>query len=605
MIVAMVMTTSVIGLLAFVGLRNLPQRQSNAPDNMAKGDATLEAVTPNPVEANPPLDRAIVEAATNRQEESRLPQPTVINPAVAPQPTAVAETPQGPIRLVSNDVVELIDSQIQRGHQIAKIEPASLISDETWCRRVYQRVLGRTASDEELRRFNRRDGDRRQALLDQLFNDERYRKEYASYWASIWTNQLLSNPGDTKHADSLRAGLRRYLQSAFQQGVAHDQWAAELIAAEGSNSLQADDYNGATNYLLALRDDDGSRIASEVCRVLLGQRVQCAQCHDDQQNKRNQESFWEVVAFFRQFDVEVIRPGKARLIDQDLAGTSGAAAVRFQRQKDGEWQDVFPRFLDPAGATSNGQDSISNRRQEFARLMTDSSMFSEAAVNRIWSHLLAFGFTSPVDDMGRHNPAAHPELLASLAEQFELHDFETPALIRWIVMSEPFNRSQVITAANGKDAPLLGSTAFFSRFYHRPVFFSDPVESLAGLENGEAKLAMLQVPGIDVMLNAQIQRLLNDDKATGSRRGKSKVDSFGEQLSSGHKRLAASLAKSSMSSDKKMEHVFMAILGRQPSSSELKRSLSIYEAAQERNRSRAIETLIWALTRTNEFVSLH
>ncbi|MDG2380720.1 MAG: DUF1549 domain-containing protein [Pirellulaceae bacterium] len=603
------MVTTAIGLVAIVGFLNFPTSSTTAPPNVATRKTDPALTPPEPTDFISPIEPALVDVSPKVSPAPTTPiEPAVIASAVTPPQEVDSETKADPVRLVSDDIVTLINAQIQQGQQIAKIEPAALITDETWCRRVYQRVLGRTASDEELRRFNRMTGDRRQALLHELFNEEWYRKEYASHWANIWTNQLLSNPGDTKNANSLRAGLRRHLQATFQQGQPYDQWAADLIKAEGSNSVQADDFNGATNYLLAFRDDQKrSQIAAEVCRVLLGQRVGCAQCHNNERDQQKQEDFWELVAFFRQLNFEVLRPGIARLVDRDFAGDPGAeaGAVRFQRQTDGKWQDVFPRFWDEKVLASDGKLADGNRREEFANAMVSSPMFSAAAVNHVWSQLLAFGFSSPVDDMGHHNPVAHPELLTSLAQQFELHEFDTSELIRWIVMSEPFNRSQVITAANGKDAPLLGSTAYFSRFYHRPILFSDTMNGLAGLQNGKAQLAMDQVPGIDVMLNAQIQSLLDKEKPSNPKPKKPDAESFGKQLSTNHQRLAVSLAKSSMSSNQKVDHIFLAVLGRKPKAIELEQSVAIYEAAKPSERASAVEQLIWALTRTKEFVSLH
>ena len=173
-------------------------------------------------------------------------------------------------------------------------------------------------------------------------------------------------------------------------------------------------------------------------------------------------------------------------------------------------------------------------------------------------------------------------------------------------MSEPFNRSDAITVANGRDAPLLGSNPHFSRFYHRPVFFTNTSESLAGLTNGEAKVAMQQVPGIEVMLNAQIQQLPGANERGKKNDKKTKVEpiqieSFGEQLSSGYRRLAASLAKSSLSPEQRVDHVFLAVLGRVPTDSERNQGLKIYQASKKRDKTPAIEQLIWALTRTSEY----
>jgi len=580
----------------------LAQGQNNAPSSSNEVDSTpaLPQQPAAPKANNPSTDTdSAVADSTNPQE---------VAPTNTPPETEATETDSqlatAPVRLASPQVIDVINDQIDRTLQISKIEPVGMISDETWCRRMFQSMLGRTASDDELRQFTRLQGNRREAMLDQMFKDERYQKEYAAYWSNLWTEQLLSQVSDSKHADAFRAGLQRYLQSAFQQNKPYDEWTAELIAAEGSNSVQSDDFNGASNYLLALRDENGVLATSEVCRVLMGQRIQCAQCHQDVQNDREQEEFWGLTAFFRDLETVPIRPGRAKLVDQPFAENADGNEVRFQRGNDGEWAEVAPVFID--GSKVNMAEDRTNRRQQFADMMVATDEFAEAAVNRFWQHFLTFGFNSPIDDMGRHNPASHPELLSALAEQFRLHDFDTTALIKWIVMSEPFNRSDTITVANGRDAPLLGSNPHFSRFYHRPVFFTNASESLAGLTNGEAKIAMQQVPGIEVMLNAQIQQLPGTNERGKKNNKKTKVEpiqieSFGEQLSSGYRRLAASLAKSSLSPEQRIDHVFLAVLGRIPTDSEQNQGLKIYQASKKRDKTPAIEQLIWALTRTSEY----
>ena len=50
-------------------------------------------------------------------------------------------------------------------------------------------------------------------------------------------------------------------------------------------------------------------------------------------------------------------------------------------------------------------------------MMLASRELERAAVNRMWAHFLGYGFTKPIDDMGPHNPASHPELLEELARR--------------------------------------------------------------------------------------------------------------------------------------------------------------------------------------------
>jgi hypothetical protein len=430
-------------------------------------------------------------------------------------------------------------------------------------------------------------------VLESVFKDERYKKEFSTYWGKLWSERLLAraNPRDAK---STQRGLARYLQKAFQDNRSHDEWATALITAEGSNMLSEDDHNGATNLLLGLRDKDGVRPTTEICRVLLGQRVQCAQCHDDGQAGLTQEQFWQMTAFFRQLDVEGFGPGRARLSKLESAET-----VRFQRPG-GDWQNVEPRFFadhEPAAAPVR-----EDRRAELARLITESDLFARAAVNRIWAHFLGYGFTSPVDDMGHRNPASHPMLLDHLAEHFKTEGFDTQRLIHWIVMSEPFNRSEVLAVGDNRaDIPEISFVALFSRYYHRTTLFPTPHDALVSLGDGQAdRLALMLSRNV---LLGRVQDSFDEDQPRQESGDEKQVDLAG-QLNIGQLRLARSLAKSRMSTEEKLRHVFLAVMARFPSPAEMRQASRLYESAKD-NEIKAMENLIWALTRTQEFVDEH
>jgi len=59
-------------------------------------------------------------------------------------------------------------------------------------------------------------------------------------------------------------------------------------------------------------------------------------------------------------------------------------------------------------------------------------------VSALWPRLV-----NPVDDMHDDNAATHPQLLATLTEQFKLHGFDIKYLVRAICNSEAYQRSSV------------------------------------------------------------------------------------------------------------------------------------------------------------------
>ena len=87
---------------------------------------------------------------------------------------------------------------------------------------------------------------------------------------------------------------------------------------------------------------------------------------------------------------------------------------------------------------------------------SDDRQLAKAFVNRAWGDFFGYGFTRPVDDMGPHNPASHPELLDFLAEKFVENKYDVKKVMRWIVLSEPYQLTSETTDENSFDDPAAG-----------------------------------------------------------------------------------------------------------------------------------------------------
>ena len=74
-----------------------------------------------------------------------------------------------------------------------------------------------------------------------------------------------------------------------------------------------------------------------------------------------------------------------------------------------------PRYPD---GTLAKQEDRGTRRVQLSIWMAsrDNPYLPKAAVNRVWSHMFGRGLVEPVDDLGKHNPASHPELFDELTE---------------------------------------------------------------------------------------------------------------------------------------------------------------------------------------------
>jgi hypothetical protein len=267
----------------------------------------------------------------------------------------------------------------------------------------------------------------------------------------------------------------------------------------------------------------------------------------------------------------VQRDGDAQrtvLTDRDFAGASGAAkdAELFYQLPNGRLGMAYPKF-NGQEISHSGLVSDVHRRRELAKLVVASEDFRLATVNRIWSWLFGYGFTQPIDDMGPHNPPSHPELLERLAEELAAHDFDTKGLVRWIVLSEPFGLSGKRTPESWMDAPESGGQPLFARYYAK--------------ENGAKDSGPIDSNVVDVsrmLVQVVHRRPTASPPAPGALARRTWLRPSQEPLEiiemqpdsvwPGPAWLPR-LARSSLPPEKKIEHVFLSVLDRRPTSREL------------------------------------
>src|SRR5262249_22497779 len=150
-------------------------------------------------------------------------------------------------------------------------------------------------------------------------------------------------------------------------------------------------------------------LASRTSRLLLGVKLECAQCHDDRSGgswKRTQ--FWEYAAFFAGLRPDKGVPGVVAAPREQKAGPA-----RIRVGGSGAWVEA----RSPEGARRDWQRGVPPR-QALAEWVVrgDTPWFARAAVNRVWQYFFGLGLIDPVDGLGpQDNPPSHPELLDELA----------------------------------------------------------------------------------------------------------------------------------------------------------------------------------------------
>lgn len=393
-----------------------------------------------------------------------------------------------PANVVSS-VTKRIDGLVRAHWTEYEVRPSAAATDGEWLRRVFLDVIGRIPTLAEYSRFSKKHGTAfRVDVVKTLLYDEEYVAEYAKNWGTLWSNLLVGRgTGDERNSLVNREGLQTYLHQAFATNRAYDRMTQELIVATGNNKPGLEDFNGAVNFLAMKLGDKATQATADVSRLFLGKQVQCTQCHDHPFNDWKQNQFWELNSFFRQvvplrrFSGDDDMVSHVELADQDFGGegsTPEEAEVYYQL-RDATLEAAYPVFINGTELPNrSGLVQDVNRRQELAKYILESEELPRAMVNRMWAHFFNRGFTTPVDDMGPHNPPTHPELLEFLATQFEQHSYDLRLLIQWIVTTEAYSLSSRMTKSNVQDDPSKGERPLFSHYYPRQMRAEELFDSL-------------------------------------------------------------------------------------------------------------------------------
>ena len=517
-------------------------------------------------------------------------------------------------RTVQTDTVplaEYIDQQIRQGWQDNEIEPSAAATDDEWVRRIYLDLLGRIPTLDESRTYLADESPRkRSVLVESLLEHE----DYVRNFTTIWSNNCIGRGAPRRVS---RTGMEKFFREAFAKDRPWNEIVVDIVTASGHY-----EENGAVNYILAQMQmpDEGVQLTAMTTRLFLGLQVQCTQCHNHPFNKWQQDQFWEYNSFFRQVGKEDHRkldPNSGRMVDDysEVVWQEFTGPV-FYEKRSGMMQVAFPRFEGREVDPGVGVD----RREEFGKLLTQPvgdqpPHIAQAMVNRMWAHFFGYGFTRPVDDMGPHNPASHPDLQVRLSREFAAADYNIKQLIRWIVSSEAYALSSQYGDKNAIDDPAAGEIPLFSHMYLKSMQAEQMYDSLivasnahqAGQggwsaqetqrrqwmqqfvvafendENDESTTFNGTIPQALMMMNSELM-----EKACSVERG-----SF----------LFESMSKPGPEAQK-IQDLYMAALTRQPTRSELgkvQKMLNSY-GPQKLN---GYQDLFWALLNSNEFVFNH
>lgn len=472
------------------------------------------------------------------------------------------------------------------------IEPSPLAEDHVFLRRAYLDVIGTLPSATEARAFLADTSpNKREQLIDALLN----RPEYADYWAMNWANLLRADKIKVTHQGTV--GMVRWLRKQFAANRPFDEMAREIVTAQGPVGGES-----PAAFYKAL--DQPELASRSVSQLLLGVRIECAQCHHHPSERWSQDDYAALAGFFTGTAVKRLPDGGESIVAR--RGTD------LKHPRTG--QLVPARAL---GAPTADFSTTIDRRVVLANWMTgsDNAFFARAAANRLWAHYFGRGLVEPIDDQRATNPATNEPLLDALAKHLRDVRYDLKAFTRTLLRSRLYQLSSQTNDANRDDRQ------HFSHATPRAMPAEVLLDALCQATGAPEKFAGWP-PGVraiqvwDNRMPSYFFRIFGRPvRATVCECERSNEPSISQALHllnspeinakiSQRGGVGKQLAAGSLEPSAVIDEVFLTVLSRYPTAEERGSLKGIFETPGS-SREQAVEDVLWAALNLKEFLYIH
>jgi len=343
--------------------------------------------------------------------------------ARSPDPQAVPLSFAAPSDDVADSVAK-VDRLFENVWEDKELVPAGRASELQILRRMSLALHGTVPSLEELRQFESDTRpDRLRHWTVRLLADNRF----ADYFAERLSRCFVGTD-EGQFVLFRRDRFNDWLIEQLREKRPYDATVRSMIAEQG---LWTD--SPASNFATAAvveGDVDENKLAGRVVRAFLGQRMDCAQCHDHPFDDWTQQQYEGIAAQFAHV--------RASLVGMEDKQISDGESVEYVIEDRETLEDrvvppsvpFHPEWLPDAGT----------RREQLAAWVThpENRRFERATANRVWGLLFGKPYYEPVDDLPDPPKDEEPGLLDVLGADFREHGYDLHHLIRVIVASRPF-----------------------------------------------------------------------------------------------------------------------------------------------------------------------
>lgn len=490
-----------------------------------------------------------------------------------------------------------IDDLVWQKLKSLGITPSGPVDDAKFMRRVYIDIIGTLPKPDEVRAFLADTSEsKRTALIDRLLD----RPEYADHWANKWADLLRPNP----YRVGIKAVLNydNWIRSSFREDKPYDQFARELITAQGSTW-----HNGATTLFRDRRSPD--EITTMVTQLFLGIRLECAKCHHHPFEKWTQGDFYGFAAYFARVGRKGTGLSPPISGGEEIVLTAKSGSVSHPLT--GKTLDAKPLFGE-APAIAADEDP----REALAAWITgpENDYFAQVMVNRVWADLMGRGIVMPIDDLRATNPPSNGPLLEALGKDFRDKKFSLKQLLRTITSSYVYSLSSDPSERNVAD------TRNYSRHYRQRLRaevlmdamsdITDVPDSFSGMPPGSRAKQIWTHRVTSLFLDTFGRPDPNQDPpcerqedatVTQALHMMNALDLHKKVISDNAR--PAVLAASEEPPEKIAEELYLWVYGRVPDAEEHKFAVSLFGDGKDKKvRRQAAEDLLWALVNTPEFL---
>jgi hypothetical protein len=525
------------------------------------------------------------------------------------------------------DALQSVNGYFESAWHESGRTPAPPADELSVLRRLTLALCGTIPSLEEIRAFEANPSpDRLDQWTSRLLADSRF----ADYFAERLARSFVGNEGG-EFIVFRRDRFSDWLRQQLTKNRPYDEMVREIISATG---LWTD--HPATNYVTAAIANgqlDENKLAGRTVRAFLGQRIDCAQCHDHPFAEWKQAQFQGLASLFGQTQNSIVG-----IEDKSQKTYSVEDRKTLKKHVVDPAVPFHPEWLPGTGT----------QRERLAAWIThpDNRRFERATANRVWGLLFGKPFHSPVDDLPDPPAASDRDLLDLLGADFRAHNCDLRRMIRVIAASRPYRLDSASEeAAVAGNHPPATKPAAHSQSTGKPAAdwskegskTADDVEKTAADETSPwasfplTRLRPEQLIG--AMLQARSVRTIDQNSHLFVRAtrffqendfvkeygdlGENELDQRSGTVSQALLRMNGKIAADAVKADPLnasaristfaaseatcLEGCYLVALSRRPTPDESEYFLKQLAAAGGKGRSQVVEDILWSLFNSPEF----